>query len=121
MVTHPTSIDETSSLSQTPTGTIHSEGSKAGPGLPPGSTQTHYVASEKMMLIYRGFPSTVLEPLGSICSLFLTAYGPLSLPRGKGDYDAYFIDEKAGALRPEGTARQPVCGRAELEPRGLCL
>lgn len=74
-----------------------------------------------MMLIYYGLPRAVLEPLGGICSLFLTAFGPLALPRGERDYDAYFTDEEAETLRAEGTATQPICSEPGLEPRGLCL
>lgn len=121
MVTHPTSIEEASSLPQTSMGTGHSEGDRAGSGLPSGSTQTHDVVGQKMMLIYRGFPRTVPEALGRIFLLFLTAYGPLSLPEGEADYDAYFTDEEAKTLRAEGTATQPIYAELGLEPRGLCL
>lgn len=87
IVTQSMSIDEASSLSQILTGTSHLEGDKSSSGLPPGSLQTHDIASKKTRVIYCGFPCTGLDTLGCICSLFLTAYGPLSLPGGEGDYD----------------------------------
>lgn len=113
MATHPVSVTYASSC-PTPTGTGVQRGAKPALGCP----QEHADTPHGQWGDDANWPRLSVGLHGAKVFAHCFSVWPSALPGGQHDAAAHFTGDKAEAQRGEGTAAQPVCGRARVRTQG---